>query len=78
MYDELVNRLRYCQNNAAIITDDELMSVANDSANAIEELSMKLHGDEAAILGMKREIERMVVNGTHRWIPVTEENDGKV
>lgn len=42
------------------------------AADAIEELSMKLHGDEAAIAGMKREIERMVVNGTPRWIPVTE------
>lgn len=38
----------------------------------IEELGMKLHGDEAAIVGMKREIERMVVAGKPRWIPVTE------
>lgn len=39
----------------------------------IDELSMKLHGDEAAIAGMKREIERMVVLGNKpHWIPVTE------
>jgi len=43
------------------------------AADAIEGLSMKLHGDEAAIAGMKREIERMVVSGNKpRWIPVTE------
>lgn len=42
------------------------------AADAIEKLSMKLHGDEAAIAGMKREIERMVVAGKPRWIPVTE------
>ena len=34
------------------------------AADVIEELSMKLHGDEAAIAGMKREIERAVVNAT--------------
>ena len=43
-----------------------------EAADAIEELSMKLHGDEAAIAGMKREIERMVVADKPRWIPVTE------
>lgn len=45
---------------------------AREAADAIEELGMKLHGDEAAIAGMKREIERMVVAGKPRWIPVTE------
>ena len=33
-------------------------------ADAVENLSMKLHGDEAAIAGMKREIERMVVTAS--------------
>ena len=49
--------------------DSDLMKQA---ADAIEELSMKLHGDEAAIAGMKREIERMVVADKPRWIPVSE------
>lgn len=48
-----------------------------EAADAIEELSMKLHGDEAAIAGMKREIARMVVAGKFRWIPVTEKNHPK-
>lgn len=48
-------------------------ALLGEAADAIEELSMKLHGDEAAIAGMKREIERMVVSGNMpRWIPVTE------
>lgn len=34
----------------------------SQAADAIENLSMKLRGDEAAIAGMKREIERTVVN----------------
>lgn len=51
----------------------ERLDKAND---AIEVLSMKHHGDEAAIAGMKREIERMVIAGKPRWIPVTEEQDG--
>lgn len=67
MYDELIKQLREC--TAEQNGEKTLWCKA---ADAIEELSMKLHGDEAAILGMKREIERMVVNGTHRWIPVTE------
>lgn len=45
-----------------------------EAADAIEELNMKLHGDEAAIAGMKREIERMVILGNEpHWIPVTEQ-----
>ncbi len=65
MYDELVKRLREpCQYENCVL--------CQQAADAIEELSMKLHGDEAAIAGMKREIERMVVAGRPRWIPVTE------
>ncbi len=52
--------------------DQEMLTQA---ADAIENLSMKLHGDEAAIAGMKREIERMVVtasDGAPKWISVDE------
>lgn len=67
-YEELVDRLR-----AGTYTAEELSIILPKAADAIEELSMKLHGDEAAIAGMKREIERMVVSGNKpRWIPVTE------
>ena len=79
MYEELIKRLR----DAATMSEalavllphsvgNATAKLYNEAADAIEELSMKLHGEEAAILGMKREIERMVANGTHRWIPVTE------
>ena len=67
MYDELVERLR-----AGTYTVEELSIIIPKAADAIEELSMKRHGDIAAIAGMKREIERMVVTGTPRWISVTE------
>lgn len=72
MYDEQVKRLR---NKAGGLEYDgwvDTAAILEEAADAIEELSMKLHGDEAAILGMKREIERMVVAGKPRWIPVTE------
>ncbi len=55
-----------------IFTNKQIIEVVTQAADAIEELSMKLHGDEAAIVGMKREIERMVVSDKPRWIPVTE------
>ena len=54
--DEIINRLRYCQNNAAIITDDELMSTARDAVIAIEEFRK--------CLDMAKE--------KAKWIPVTE------
>lgn len=49
-----------------------LSAVYRQAADAIEQLGMRLHGDEAAIAGMKREIERMVVADKPRWIPVNE------
>lgn len=58
MYEELVRRLREAAEYVPCIMDRE---DAIKAADAIEELSMKLNGDEAAIVGMKREIERMVV-----------------
>lgn len=72
--DELVKRLRA---QAVYLPEKfsknaELLDVLMKAADTIEELSMKLHGDEAAIAGMKREIERMVVAGKPSWIPVTE------
>lgn len=77
MYDELVKQLR---DNAEFLVKASSGCLSNSfadtmcqAADAIEELSMRLHGDEAAIAGMKREIERMVVAGNPRWIPVTEQ-----
>lgn len=69
MYEELVKGLREATGWKNASAHYSLMS---EAANAIEELNMKLHGDEAAIAGMKREIERMVVADKPRWIPVTE------
>lgn len=82
MYDELVAVLRRCGSLPCEGCPRKMCKgvLANmrEAADAIEKLSMKLHGDEAAIAGMKREIERMVVAGKPRWIPVTERlpNDG--
>lgn len=39
MYGELVKRLHRCASEAAVVTDAELMIVARDAADAIEELS---------------------------------------
>ena len=71
MYDELVKRLRHSANFAERGLAPP-PSELREAADAIEKLSMRLHGDEAAIAGMKREIERMVVTDKLRWIPVTE------
>lgn len=84
MYDELVKALRVCADGEHCIKCPKWelklnagrnaceYAICTEAADAIEELSMKLHGDEAAIAGMKREIERMVVADKPRWIPVTE------
>ena len=74
MYDELVKKLRnrrICVQSGGDLGKD--FPLMREAADAIGELSMKLHGDEAAIAGMKREIERMVVSvNKPRWISVTE------
>ena len=81
MYEKLVKALRGCVLSKPC--DDcpyydpngptkECATMNIAAADAIEQLSMKLHGDEAAIAGMKREIEWMVVNGTPRWMPLPE------
>lgn len=71
MYEELVMRLRELPHLLFVQLHGH-EDVVYKAADAIEELSMKLHGDEAAIAGMKREIERMVRADNPRWIPVTE------
>ena len=77
MYEDLIKRLR----TVAQLADKGLIitpSICLEAADAIEKLSMKLHGDNAAIAGMKREIERMVVADKPRWIPVTERLPGEM
>lgn len=76
MYDELIKQLR---DNAEFLVKASSGCLSNSfadtmcqAADAIEDLSMKLHGAEAAITGMKREIERMVVAEKPQWIPATE------
>lgn len=75
MYEELVKRLReYAKEHCPLDRGSGICGCidAREAADAIEELGMKLHGDEAAIAGMKREIERMVVAGKPRWVSVKE------
>ena len=71
MYEELVKKLRYCGNAISCPhcpywegcggSKEDL----NQAADVIEELDMKLHGANAAIAGMKREIERMVIDSAN-------------
>ena len=64
MYEELAKLLRNKRR--------QICPICREAADAIEELSMKLHGDEAAIAGMKREIEYMARAEKPHWIPVAE------
>lgn len=73
LYDELVERLR-----AGSYTFEELSIILPRAADAIEELCMKLHGDEAAISGMKREIERMVVSNTSNMYRITQDERERI
>ena len=68
MYDELVKRLRYCRDNAAVITDDELMAIADQAADAIEGLLAERDEVNADSWKTVFEVER----DEHCWIPVTE------
>lgn len=72
-YKELVKRLRnrrICIQSTGGLSDFPLLS---EAADAIEELSMKLQGANAAISGMGREIERMVrASSGNRWVSVDE------
>ena len=55
MYEELIKRLMYCRNNAAIITAEELVEIADKAADAIEELSKKVaFAPIDAYAGLKR------------------------
>ena len=79
MYDELIAALRFCDGGECdgcceYKKEHGCNTLLRDAADVIEALSMKLLGDEAAIAGMKREIERMIVTGADKpkWIPVTE------
>ena len=80
MYEELVKKLRYCGNAIYCShcpywegcggSKEDL----NKAAYAIEELDMKLHGANAAIAGMQKEIERMVIDSanSNREMPLPE------
>lgn len=71
MYESIPKELRTMEADSKRM-EPYKRGLLHRATRAIEDLSMKLHGDEAAIAGMKREIERMVVAGKPRWIPVTE------
>jgi hypothetical protein len=77
MYRELVTALR----KRAVDLPEKFSRNAENidllmkASDAIERLDMKLQGANAAIAGMQREIERMVIdsaNSKPKWIPVSE------
>lgn len=79
MYKELIKELRdkaeflrKADRNGVYNSFSETM---NKAAYVIEDLDMKLQGSNAAVAGMRREIERMVidsVNNKQQWILVTD------
>ena len=74
MYKDLINKLRELP-HLLFVQLGEQEDVVYQAADAIEVLDMKLQGANAAIAGMQREIERMVidsVNSKPKWIPVAE------
>lgn len=74
MYKDLINKLRELP-HLLFVQLGEHEDVVYQAADAIEVLDMKLQGANAAIAGMQREIERMVidsVNSKPKWIPVSE------
>ena len=74
MYKDLINKLRELP-HLLFVQLGEHEDVVYQAADAIEVLDMKLQGANAAIAGMQREIERMVidsVNSKPKWISVTE------
>lgn len=74
MYKDLINKLRELP-HLLFVQLGEHEDVVYQAADAIEVLDMKLQGANAAIAGMQREIERMVidsVNSKPKWIPATE------
>lgn len=86
MYKELIRGLRdkaeFLRNaNRDSSIHNSFAETMSQAADAIEVLDMKLQGSNAAIAGMQREIERMVIdsaNSKPQWIrftirPLTEE-----
>lgn len=87
MYDELVKRLRYCADSDnqcseckySVGSPDgskmclDLLMV--DAADAIEELCREY---ESIAKSLTESVELMRKLQNPRWIPVTEEQDGKV
>lgn len=74
MYKDLINKLRELP-HLLFVQLGEHEDVVYQAADAIEVLDMKLQGANAAIAGMQREIERMVIdsaNSKPKWIPMTE------
>ena len=74
MYKDLIKKLRELP-HLLFVQLGEHEDVVYQAADAIEVLDMKLQGANAAIAGMQREIERMVIdsaNSKPKWIPVTE------
>lgn len=74
-YDELIKRLRYCRNNAAVITDDELMAIADQAADAIEELQKAVNFHKFNSEFWEDKYNSLA---DEKRIPVTEEHDGEV
>lgn len=64
MCEELVKRLMYCRNNAAIITDEELVEIAEEAADAIEGLSKQHEAQRQNLITL--------INEKPRWISVAE------
>ena len=74
MYKDLINKLRELP-HLLFVQLGEHEDVVYQAADAIEKLDMKLQGANAAIAGMQREIERMVIdsaNSKPQWIPMAE------
>jgi len=72
MYKDLINKLRELP-HLLFVQLGEHEDVVYQAADAIEVLDMKLQGANAAIAGMQREIERMVIDSANikpQWIPV--------
>ena len=75
MYKDLTAELRIFETVCKHSDKPDIADLVRRAVDAIEELDMKLHGANAAISGMQREIERMVIdsaNSKPQWISVTE------
>lgn len=75
MYKELAAELRLFETVCKHSDKPDLADLARRAANAIEELSDIARTTETII---ENEKDMRVIAKAPRWIPVTEENDGKV